>query len=147
MSDDPRSRPAAVGNEASSNTAPIAQASVQGDRLGLIALILGILALLFAIYVVVTVSAFRSDLDNIRGLIENSANAATNAQVDAARSADRAYQAQQSAALAREYAVQVFPQLNRMGYPVKSPGEPEHPTAQPQDYEAVDNYIERRQAQ
>lgn len=62
----------------------------------------------------------------------------------ATRAAERAFNSQQSAALAREYAVQVFPQLNRLGYPVISPGEPNHPTAQPEDYAKLDAYIEQR---
>lgn len=58
----------------------------------------------------------------------------------ATRSAERAFQAQQSAAINREYAVQVVGQLNRMGYPVISPGEKDHPLAQPADYAALEAF-------
>jgi hypothetical protein len=68
----------------------------------------------------------------------------TSMAVNAALAAERAEQSSVAARMAREYAVQVFPQLNRMGYPVRSPGEPDHYTAQPEDYEKVDNYIKQR---
>lgn len=65
--------------------------------------------------------------------------------VSSSRSAERAFQAQQSAAINREYAVQVVGQLNRMGYPVMSPGEKDHPLALPEDYEKLDAFARQKQ--
>src|SRR5688572_17879664 len=67
------------------------------------------------------------------------------AWISATRSAERAFQAQQSAAINREYAVQVFPQLNRMGYPVRTPGEADHYVAQPEDYADLDAFHEQKE--
>lgn len=63
----------------------------------------------------------------------------------ATRSAERAFQAQQSAAINREYAVQVVGQLNRMGFPVMSPGEKDHPLALPEDYEKLNEFAKQQQ--
>lgn len=63
----------------------------------------------------------------------------------ATRAAERAFQAQQSAAINREYAVQVVGQLNRMGFPVMSPGEKDHPLALPEDYEKLDEFAKQQQ--
>lgn len=62
----------------------------------------------------------------------------------ATRAAERAFQAQQSAAINREYAVQVVGQLNRMGFPVISPGEKDHPLAQPEDYAALEAFRQQK---
>lgn len=63
----------------------------------------------------------------------------------ATRAAERAFQAQQSAAINREYAVQVVSQLNRMGYPVMSPGEKDHPLATPEDYAKLEEFAKQQQ--
>lgn len=63
----------------------------------------------------------------------------------ATRSAERAFQAQQAAAINREYAVQAVAQLNRMGYPVMSPGEKDHPLALPEDYAKLDAFAKQQQ--
>lgn len=128
------------------NSAPTAQAHASaGDRVGLIALILGILALLVAIYLALSVSGFRDELQNIRGLIENSAQAAAQSAVEAALASERADKAERSAAINREYAVQVVGQLNRMGFPVMSPGEKDHPLALPEDYARLDEFAKQQQ--
>lgn len=62
----------------------------------------------------------------------------------ATRSAERAFNAQQSAAINREYAVQVVGQLNRMGFPVMSPGEKDHPPALPEDYARLAAFAEQQ---
>lgn len=129
-----------VAQTASNNSAPTAQASVTGDRYGLVALILGIVAIVLAVALLVTVWSISKDVDNVRGLIENSAASASQAAVDAALASERADKAERSAALNREYAVQVVGQLNRMGYPVISPGEQGHPPALPADYAKLDAY-------
>lgn len=54
------------------------------------------------------------------------------AWVDAARSSERADQAERSAAISRLYSVQVYTELNRLGYPVKTPAELDH-QLQPED--------------
>lgn len=133
-----------AGQIASNNQAPTAQASVTNDRVGIIALILGIISIVLAVAVWLAVNAIADDVENIRGLIENSAQAASQSAVEAAVAAERADKAERSAALSREYAVQVYPQLNRLGYPIMSPGEENHPAALPADYERLDNFAEKQ---
>lgn len=133
-----------VGQVASSNQAPTAQASVTGDRYGLVALILGIIAIVLAVIVWVSVIGIAADVENIRGLIENSAQAASQSAVDAALAAERADKAERASAINREYAVQVVGQLNRMGFPVMSPGEKDHPLAQPEDYAKLDAFTQEQ---
>lgn len=139
-----KSWPATNGNEATGNTAPTAQASVNNDRLGPLALILSVLALILAVVVLVSIWRVSSDVNNVRSLIENAAASASQSAVDAALAAERADKAERSAAINREYAVQVFPQLNRMGYPVRTPGEVDHYTAQPEDYADLQRFTEQQ---
>ena len=138
-----KSYPATYGQDAKNNNGPTAQASVTGDRFGwIVALVFAILALVLAVIMVLTVRSMSNDLENVRGLIENSAAAASSSAISSALAAERADKAERSAAISREYAVQVYPQLNRLGYPILSPGEEGHPIAQPEDYERLDKFAE-----
>jgi hypothetical protein len=122
------------------------QLIVLGDRYGwIVAIIVGILALAAVFYLLGDIRSMRGDLENIRGLIENSAAAAQRAAVDAALAAERAEQSRVNAAINREYAVQVVGQLNRMGFPVMSPGEKDHPLAQPADYAALEEFRKQQE--
>lgn len=124
------------------------QVNFFGERYGwVVALVFGILALLAAMWLLSDVRAMRSDLENIRRLIENSAAAASQSAVNAALAAERADKAERSAAINREYAVQVFPQLNRMGFPVRTPGEVDHYVAQPEDYAALEAFRQQQEKQ
>ena len=94
-----------------------------GERYGwVVALVFSVLALAAALWLVSDVRGMRGDLENIRSLIEGSAAAAAQSAVNAAVAAERADKAERAAAINHEYAVQVVGQLNRMGYPVMSPG-------------------------
>lgn len=137
----------AEGQHSNGNSAPTAQATATaGDRNGwIVALVLAIAALIMAVTMIATLRGISNEVENVRGLIENSAQAASQSAVNAAVAAERADKAERSAALNREYAVQVVGQLNRMGYPVISPGEGEHPPALPADYEKLDAFIAGKQ--
>jgi hypothetical protein len=136
-----------VTQSAANNSAPTAQASITNDRVGIIALILGIVAVVLAVVLLLSVWSISRDVESVRGLIESSAQAASDAATEAARAAERASNAERSAAINREYAVQVVGQLNRMGYPVMSPGEKDHPLAQPEDYAKLDTFAEQQKEQ
>lgn len=136
-----------VGQSAANNSAPTAQASVTNDRVGLIALILGIIAVVMAVALLLTVLNVSRDVEAVRSLIENSAAAASQSAVNAALAAERADKAERSAAINREYAVQVFPQLNRMGFPVRTPGEVDHYVARPEDYAALEAFRQQQEKQ
>ena len=136
-----RSYPA--GQSAANNSAPTAQASVTNDRVGLIALILGILAVVMAVALLLTVLDVSRDVETVRGLIENSAANASQSAVAAAVAAERADKAERSAALSREYAIQVYPQLNRLGLPIKTPGE-EHEQNPQWSLDAYEQFVEKK---
>lgn len=136
-----RSYPA--GQSAANNSAPTAQASVTNDRVGLIALILGIVALVIAVALLVTVWSISRDVESVRSLIENSAASASQSAVEAALAAERADKSERSAALSREYAIQVYPQLNRLGLPIKTPGE-EHEQNPQWALDAYDQFVESK---
>lgn len=126
--------PATEGNHASSNHAPTAQAHASaGDRVGLIALILGIIAVILAVALYLSVRTVASDVENIRGLIENSAASASQSASAAAVAADRTDRAERRANIAEAYAKQVYVELNRLGYPVQTPIE-EHSVAPVEAY-------------
>lgn len=92
-----------------------------GERYGwVIALLIGVIALVAAIAVWVAVEGIARDVDNVRGLIENSADRASSSAEDAAVAADRADRAERRANIAEAQAKQVFVELNRLGYPVKT---------------------------
>lgn len=109
--------------DSKNNHGPTAQASVSGDKYGWVALLIAILALVAAVAAYIRLNSIGDDLQNIRGLIENSAASASQAAVESAVAAERADKAERSAALSREYAIQVYPQLNRLGLAIKTPGE------------------------
>lgn len=139
-----KSYPIGEGQHSSNNTAPTQQVNV-GERYGwVVALLIGIAALILAIMMIVAVRSMSTDIENVRGLIENSARAAAQSAVEAALASERADKAERSAALSREYAVQVYPQLNRLGYPIMSPGEENHPAAQVEDYQRLQNFVESK---
>lgn len=125
------------------NSAPVAQAVVKFiERTpSWVYLLISVVALVFAVALWLDVRRMTDDFDDVRRMIESSQGAAINAVRDAAVAAERADKAERSAALNREYAVQVVGQLNRMGYPVISPGENDHPPALPADYEQLDTFI------
>jgi hypothetical protein len=132
--------------EVKDNKGNTAQASIVGDRFGwIVALVIALAALILSVMVMATIWGLRNDVENIRGLVENSAASASQAAVQSAVAAERADKAERSAALSREYAVQVYPQLNRLGYPVLTPGEEGHPQAQPEDYERLERFKEQHQ--
>lgn len=60
---------------------------------------------------------------------------------DAAVAAERADKAERSAALSRLYAVQVYPELNRLGYPVNTPAGTHDPVP-PEAYANHDHFVE-----
>ena len=126
-----RSYPA--GQSAANNGGPTAQASVTNDRVGLIALILGIIAVILAVALYLSVRTVASDVENIRGLIENSAASASQSASAAAVAADRTDRAERRANIAEAYAKQVYVELNRLGYPVQTPIE-EHSVAPVEAY-------------
>jgi hypothetical protein len=129
------------GDVAPTNRDGNQQINYFGERYGwVVALLFGVLALIAAIWMVSDVRGMRGELENIRILIEGSADAAAQSAVDAAVAAERADKAERAAAINREYAVQVVGQLNRMGYPVMSPGEKDHPLAQPEDYARLEAF-------
>jgi len=149
VSDLEHGRPGKVGKSypavnASDNRAPTAQASIVGDKFGLFALVVAIVALVCAAVLLVSVWQIGASVESALGAIQNSAASSSQAAVDAALAAERADKAERSAALSREYAVQVYPQLNRLGYPVLTPGEEGHPAALPEDYERLDRFAETR---
>ena len=127
-------------NHSRENSAPTAQASIVGDRFGVVAMIIALLALVLAIVLIVSLWRLSSDLQTARSLIEKASEDASRSAVSAAVANERADKAERSAALSREYAVQVYPQLNRLGYPIMSPGEENHPVALPEDYARLDNF-------
>jgi hypothetical protein len=129
------------GDVAPTNRDGNQQINYFGERYGwVVALLFGFLALIAALWMVSDVRGMRGDLENIRVLIEGSAAAASQSAVNAALAAERADKAERSAAINREYAVQVFPQLNRMGFPVRTPGEVDHYVAQPEDYARLEAF-------
>lgn len=120
--------PASTGNSSNGNTAPSAQASIVGDRIGwVVALIVAVIALAFAIALLMVVRSIGNDVENVRGLIENSAAAASSSAVDAARAAERSNTAERRAATSEIYAKQIYVELNRLGYPVRTPAEEHEP--------------------
>lgn len=135
------------GNQAHQNAAPTAQANVSNDKYGWVALLVAVAALIAALAVLFKLDNLVDELRRMEGVVLEAASNASSSAVNAAVANERADKAERSAAIQREYAVQVFPQLNRMGYPVLSPGEPDHPVAQPEDYAKLDNYVQRRKEQ
>ena len=128
-------KPGRVGKQypaqqsSANNSAPTAQASASaGDRVGLIALILGIIAVVLATILILSIWGIARDVENVRGLIENSAAAASQAASEAAVANSRADIAERRANISELYSKQVFVELNRLGYPVKTPAE-EHSVA------------------
>lgn len=107
-------------------------------------LLVAVLALIFAILAEMHARHMRSEVEAIRSLLDTAVNRAIESASNAAVAKNDAAHAATSAAINREYAVQVFPQLNRLGYPVKTPGEPGHYVAQPEDYANLDAYAEQR---
>lgn len=105
-----------------------------GERYGwVVALVFGILALVAAIWLLSDVRSIGRDVENIRGLIENSAASASRSAADAAVAADRTDRAERRANVAEAYAKQVYVELNRLGYPVQTPIE-EHSVAPVEAY-------------
>jgi hypothetical protein len=133
MNDLESARPGKVGKQfpasgVNGNTAPVAQANNYGDRLGwVVALILGLIAIVAVAFLFAVVRSIGADLNNIRGLIENSAAAASSSAVDAARAAERSNTAERRAATSEIYAKQIYVELNRLGYPVRTPAEEHEP--------------------
>lgn len=120
-----KSYPVGEGQNSTHNSGPTAQANVTGDRFGwIVALLFAVLALVLAIAMYVTVRSMSNDLENVRGLIENSAAAASSSASAAAVSADRSDRAERRANIAEAQAKQVFVELNRLGYPVQTTIEP-----------------------
>jgi hypothetical protein len=107
-------------------------------------LIVAIVALVCAAALLVSVWQIGQSVETALGAIQNAAANSTQSAIEAALAAERADKAERSAALSREYAVQVYPQLNRLGYPIMSPGEENHPAALPEDYERLDHFAETR---
>lgn len=104
------------------------QINFSSDKYGWIALLVAILALIAAIAVLLRVASIGDSMEQIRGLIENSAASASQAASNAAVAADRTDRAERRANIAEAYAKQVFVELNRLGYPVQTPIE-EHSVA------------------
>lgn len=97
------------------------QLNIFGDRYGwIIALVVGIIALVAAVLLLSDIRSMRGDMENIRGLIENSAANASQSAASAAVAADRADRAERRANISEAQAKQVFVELNRLGYPVKT---------------------------
>lgn len=130
-----------VGNHARNSSAPVSQSSanVYGDRVGLIALIVGIIALIVALFVAFTLRSIWNDVQQARSAIESAVGQVTQSAVNAAVAAERADKAERAAALSREYATQVYPELNRLGYPVHTPIE-HHAPIPSEAYKDHDNF-------
>ena len=114
------------GNEAQNNHAPTAQASVSGG--GLVALIISIIAIVAAVALMVVVWQFSLEVARTRQAVEEATGRNTESAVQAAMAAERANIAERRANISELYAKQVFVELNRLGYPVKTPAE-EHSVA------------------
>ncbi len=122
-----KSYPAINGNQSNGN-APSAQVSINGERFGwIIALIIGLIAIVAVAFLFAVIRSIGADMENVRGLIENSAAAASQSASDAARSAERAMQAERHSAISEIYTKQVYVELNRLGYPVRTPAEEHEP--------------------
>ena len=110
------------------------QLNFNGDRYGwIVGLVFAILAIVLVVLLWGEVRSARSDVENIRQLIENSAAAAAEAASGAAVAADRADRAERRANIAEAQAKQVFVELNRLGYPVLTTIE-DHPVAPAEAY-------------
>lgn len=148
MNDRPADYAKDGGDGISHNTAPTANAKAFinfFDRTpAWVYLLISVLAAAMAVAMWLDTRRMQADFDRIRVLLEGAQRAAVDAVRDAALSSERADKAERSAALNREYAVQVVGQLNRMGFPVMSPGEVGHPPALPEDYAKLDAFIEQR---
>lgn len=105
------------------------QLNIVGDRYGwIVAVFIALLAIVIGVLLWGDVRSMRGDLENIRNLIDNSAASATAAAANAAVASTRADIAERRANISELYAKQVFVELNRLGYPVKTPAE-EHSVA------------------
>lgn len=136
------------GDGISHNTAPTAQAKALVNLIdrtpAWVYLLVSLVAAALALGMWLDVRRMSDAVDDINQRLEDSQAALINSVKDAALAAERADKAERSAALNREYAVQVVGQLNRMGYPVISPGETDHPPALPADYEKLDAFKKER---
>lgn len=143
MSEQPKDYPVDGGDGVSHNTAPVAQAIIKFvERTpAWVYLLISLIAVVVALAVWHDVRRIQSDFNDVRQMLQNAQAAIVNSVRDAALAAERADKAERSAALNREYAVQVVGQLNRMGYAVISPGEVDHPPALPEDYKKLDAFI------
>lgn len=80
---DLEARPGKVGKSypatgVNGNTAPVAQANNYGDRLGwVVALILGLIAIVAVAFLFAVIRSIGTDLDNVRGLSHFITNGAT----------------------------------------------------------------------
>ena len=123
-----KSYPVGEGQNSTHNSGPTAQANVTGDRFGwIVALVFAVLALVLAVVMYVTLRSLSGDIENVRGMIENSAAAASNSARDAALAAERANMSERHAAISEIYTKQVYVELNRLGYPVRTPAEEHEP--------------------
>lgn len=144
----PKKYPTPIHHPSLSNKDGNQQVNYFGERYGwVVALLVGILGLAAALWLLADVRAMRGEMQNIGRLIQDSAASASQAAVNAAVAAERADKAERSAAINREYAVQVFPQLNRMGFPVRTPGEVDHYVAQPEDYARLEAFRQQKENQ
>lgn len=71
------------------------------------------------------------------------ASDAQGAAVQAAVANERADKAERSARLSLEYAVMVYPELNRLGFHVLTPGE-NHETVPPASYRKYESFVSRK---
>lgn len=117
------------GDAVPSNRDGNQQINYFGERYGwVVALLIGIIALVAAGMLLIKLSSVQSEMNTVRGLIENSAASASQSAADAAVAADRTDRAERRANIAEAYAKQVYVELNRLGYPVQTPIE-EHSVA------------------
>lgn len=123
----------------SDNRAPAAQASAKAeiaDRTStFIALFVGIIALIVALVVLTQVWSMSRDFDRALEDIHSARDSAIQSAVGAARAAAKAETATSRANTAEIYSKQIYTEMNRLGYPIKTPAE-EH---EPQPPEPVRN--------
>jgi hypothetical protein len=104
------------------------QLNIVGDRYGwIVAVLIALMAIVIGVLLWGDVRSMRGDLENIRNLIENSADAASASARDAALAAERASMSERHSAISEVYTKQVYVELNRLGYPVRSPAEEHEP--------------------
>lgn len=140
----PPERDSQNGNSGTHNSAPFAQANAGDSKGWIVALFVGLAALIVALLAIFSVWRATDRISDALQSMGSLSSVAIESARNAAVASERADKAERSAALSREYAIQVYPQLNRLGLPLKTPGEEHEPNPQ-WALDAYQHFVEGKQ--